>query len=99
VGTITTSGINTATNTLTLASATAVTLPVGAPLAIAVNRSMILGITGYSYVVGTTQTELTPESNDIPVYYDADVYRARLAVSDLWLTQLLPELKLVPRNV
>jgi hypothetical protein len=98
VGTIAANGINVTTKTLTLISAAVIRLPVGAPLAIAVNRDNILGITGYQYLIGSTQSELTPESNDLPAYYKGEVHRARLPVFDRWLQEVLTQIVPLPRN-
>jgi hypothetical protein len=97
VGTITTSGINVATNTLTLAANAAVALPVGSPIAIAVASSNVLGVAGYQYILGSTQTQIQPDSNDIPAYNTGRVYRARLPFCDAWLLSALPQLTPIPR--
>lgn len=98
VGTIATAGINVTTGVLTFASTTSVRLPIGAPLAVPVDRSAILGLCGYQYLLGATSTQLSPESNDIPAYYDADVYTARIPVPmDRFMRDVLPEIVCRPR--
>lgn len=96
VGTIDTAGIDTDTNTLTIASAAAIRLPVGAPLAIAASPSSIIGLAGYDTFVGSTQTEITPESNDISAWNRGRFYRDRLPVWDEWLQAALPMVVPVP---
>lgn len=98
VGTIAAAGINATTNVITFASTISVRLPVGAPLAIPVDRSAILGLAGYQYLLGTISAQLEPESNDIPAYYDAAVYAARIPVPmDRWMRDALPEIVTRPR--
>jgi hypothetical protein len=96
IGAIT--AVNAVAGTLTVGAGAAIRVPASAPLAIAVDRSAIVGLCGYQYLLGSTNPELLPEPNDVPAYYAGQVWAARIPMPcDRWLREILPGIIARPR--
>lgn len=88
--------INTTTNTITLATGgSAVVLPVGAPIGVAVVPSDYLGISIEKYLLSNASVQENLISNDIAAFDEAQVYQARLQHWDQYVAQALPQVSVV----
>jgi len=94
VGTVHASTAPTAT-TLTLAAASSVTLPIGAPVGVYCAPNDIYGLTAQKHLVASTNASITPMSNDIAAYEDGSFYQARLPYWDDAIAEALPTIALV----
>ena len=90
--------INPLTNTITLTSGSVIVLPIGAPIGIATEQSQIIGMACYRLFVDSTNKRLYPQSEDVAVYTEADVYTSLIPFWDRWISQALPQITSVARG-
>lgn len=86
---------NTTTNVITLAAGSAIALPIGAPIGVLTPYTSLLGITVKRQLVASNQALLKGLSNDIPVYWEADVYLNLLPYWDKAIAQTLASIHTV----
>jgi len=94
VGTVHASTAPTAT-TLTLAAASAVTLPVDAPIGVYVAPNDIYGLTANKYLLSSTASEVDEMVNDLAAYDEGVFYQSRLPYWDDAISEALPKISLV----
>jgi hypothetical protein len=82
--------VNWVTNTITLAANSLIPLPVGALVGIPIDVSMVLGITGNTYLLETTHSHMVADSNDIPAFTHGCLYPARVPHWDKQFASVLP---------
>ena len=87
--------INTTGNIITLATASAIALPVGSPIGVMAPYSSLLGITVKRQLIASTQTLLSGLSNDVPIYWEADVWLNALPYWDTAIGQTLSNIHTV----
>ena len=90
--------INTTTNVITLASTSAVNQPIGAPIGVAVQASLIIGISIQKVLVASTQTLLDALTDDVAVYREADIYTSLIPYWDAALQLALPQIASIQRG-
>lgn len=87
--------INTTGNIITLATGSAIALPVGTPIGVLASYSSLLGITVKRQLVASTQTLLSGLTNDIPIYWEADVWLNAIPYWDIAIAQALTNIHTV----
>jgi hypothetical protein len=90
--------INTATNLITLAAGSAVTLPIGSPIGIVTKPSDILGLSVEKRLVASTQALQMSLSNDVNIYTEADIYTSLIPFWDSVIASALPQITSVARG-